>query len=104
MTDIDYAVFQPRTNELALFQLKWQHPVGLDTRTGRSAGKNLMDGGNRWVDVVMAWLTAYGPADLLHRMDISGETAPPTVHLFVLGRYHAFLTGIRNHVRTLFSA
>jgi hypothetical protein len=50
VTDIDFAAFDRQANELALFQLKWQHPVGMDNRGRRSTGRNLIEESNRWVD------------------------------------------------------
>lgn len=92
VTDIDFAVFERQANELALFQLKWQHPVGLDNRGRRSAGKNLVEESNRWITAVMSWLERYGVEELMRRLEFQ-TSITPTVHLFVLGRYHIHLTG-----------
>jgi len=92
LTDIDFALYERTANELALFQLKWQHPVGLDNRGRRSAGKNLVGESNRWIDIVISWLKRHGVDDLLQRLGFASSTSP-TVHLFVLGRYHVHLSG-----------
>jgi len=92
VTDIDFAVFERQANELALFQLKWQHPVGLDNRGRRSAGKNLVEESNRWITAVMSWLERHGVEELMRRLEFQ-TSITPTVHLFVLGRYHIHLTG-----------
>jgi hypothetical protein len=92
LTDIDFALYERTANELALFQLKWQHPVGLDNRGRRSAGKNLVEESNRWIDIVISWLERHGVDDLLRRLGFASSTSP-SVHLFVLGRYHVHLSG-----------
>ncbi len=92
VTDIDFAVYDQASNELALFQLKWQHPVGMDNRGRRSAGRNLVDESNRWVETVDSWLQRNGVGALMQRFGFRSAVSP-AVQLFVLGRYHAHLTG-----------
>jgi hypothetical protein len=92
LTDIDFAVYDETSNELGLFQLKWQHPVGMDNRGRRSAGKNLVEESNRWVEAVNSWLQRNGVHALMQRLGFKNRV-PPTVQVFVLGRYHAHLTG-----------
>jgi hypothetical protein len=96
ITDIDFAVFQRETNELALFQLKWQQPIGMDNRGRRSAGKNLIDESNRWIEAVISWLAQHGVDELAHRLGFQCS-ASPSVHLFVLGRYYVYLSGFETH-------
>ncbi|UPA27010.1 hypothetical protein [Shinella oryzae] len=95
-TDIDFATLDTKTNELAIFQLKWQQPVSLDNRVRRSTGQNLVNESNRWIDVVLSWLTQNGVGELVGRLGFQSPKSP-TVHLFVLGRYHARITGFDNH-------
>jgi hypothetical protein len=92
LTDIDFVLYDRKANELALFQLKWQHPVGIDNRGRRSAGKNLVEESNRWIDIVISWLGQHGVGDVLRRLGFDSSTSP-RVHLFVLGRYHVHLSG-----------
>lgn len=92
VTDIDFAAYDQASNQLALFQLKWQHPVGMDNRGRRSAGKNLVEESNRWVETVNSWLRRNGVEALMQRLGFRNDV-PSTVQLFVLGRYHAHLTG-----------
>jgi hypothetical protein len=103
LTDIDFAAFDRKTNELALFQLKWQQPVGMDNRSRRSTGKNLLVESNRWVEAVLAWLDRKGVADLNRRLGFDGSPST-AVNLFVLGRYHVHLTGFEaRDVRAIWS-
>jgi hypothetical protein len=92
LTDIDFAAFDIKTGQLALFQLKWQHPVGMDNRGRRSAGKNLIQESNRWITTVHAWLGKNGAGAMMKKMEIEHPSSPK-VFLFVLGRYHVHLSG-----------
>lgn len=92
LTDIDFATYEKSSNELALFQLKWQHPVGIDNRGRRSSGKNLLDESNRWISSLLFWIEQNGADELMSRLGFKGSKAP-TIHLFVLGRYHVHLSG-----------
>src|SRR5690606_20286439 len=65
LTDIDFAAYDPSANQLGVFQLKWQQPVGMDNRARRSAGKNLLEEGNRWVSKVLSWLSKHGVIELM---------------------------------------
>jgi hypothetical protein len=95
LTDIDFAAYDTEANELALFQLKWQQPVGLDNRGRRSAGKNLLQESNRWIATVFSWLEQHGVGELMGRLGCSYPCSP-RVRLFVLGRYYAHLSGFHD--------
>jgi hypothetical protein len=95
-TDIDFAILDRRANEVALIQLKWQHPVGMNNRARRSAGKNFVTESNRWIEKVIAWIDRYGAEELMSRLGFA-TSASPSVHLFVLGRYHAHFSGFDGH-------
>lgn len=95
-TDIDFAVLDRKTNELALFQMKWQHPIGFDNRARRSAGKNFIEESNRWIETVNSWLNRFGAAELRKRLGFE-DLGTPNVRMFVLGRYHAHYAGFDNH-------
>lgn len=92
VTDIDFFAYDRTRNELALFQLKWQQPVGIDNRARRSAGKNLVEEGNRWIASVCAWLNKYGAAELSRRAGIDSKPEL-RVTFFVIARYNAFYSG-----------
>ena len=95
-TDIDFAVWDELNNELGIFQLKWQQPVGLDNRARRSAGSNLVVEGNRWVQTVIAWLDSHGAHELAQRLGFTVSTSP-AIRLFVVARYHAYFSGFGDH-------
>lgn len=92
VTDVDFAAYDTETGELALLQLKWQQPVGADSRGRRSAGKNLLDTGNKWIRDVTGWLEKYGAAEIVARL--CGDRPPVSlVKLFVVARYNAHFSG-----------
>jgi hypothetical protein len=95
VTDLDFIAYDKENNELAIFQLKWQHPVGMDNRARRSAGKNLLDQGNDWVERVLGWLGRYGVTELTKRAGIAVKP-DVGVNLFVIGRYNAYFSGFSN--------
>jgi hypothetical protein len=96
LTDIDFAAYDKGGNQLAVFQLKWQHPVGMDNRGRRSAGKNLLDESNRWIPTVISWIERHGVDELMRRLGFVSKPSPE-VSLFVLGRYHVHLSGFHHH-------
>lgn len=92
VTDLDYVALDKTTNQLALFQLKWQHPVGMDNRLRRSAGANLLAQGNDWIERVTSWLDKYGVQELARRANLPAGSDIRT-ELFVVGRYNAYFSG-----------
>jgi len=94
ITDIDAVVYDSTKNELGLFQLKWQQPVGAYGRANKSAAKNLVEESNKWISSVTGWLAANGASSILERIGVSGRSAP-RVLLFVLARYNAHFPGKR---------
>jgi hypothetical protein len=93
VTDIDFLAYDEESNEAALFQLKWQQPAGVDTRARRSAAKNLVTEGNRWITAVGHWLSRNGTAELASRAQLKFK--PSThVEMFVLARYEALFPGV----------
>ena len=92
VTDIDFIAYDTRFNELAVFQLKWQQPVGVDNRRRRSAGKNLVSGADAWVTAVGAWNDKHGLDELVGRAGLSAKPGL-RLHVFVIARYNAFFSG-----------
>lgn len=92
VTDLDFIAYDKEHNELALFQLKWQHPVGIDNRARRSAGKNLLSQGNDWIERVTGWIERNSVDELAGRAGIAVKP-DVKVQLFVIGRYNAYFTG-----------
>lgn len=97
-TDLDFVAFDETRNEAALFQLKWQVPVGVDSRARRSAGRNFVSEGNKWIQAVQAWLSKYGIAELGKRAGVPMRS-DTKVNLFVIGRYRSSFSGFDGHRR-----
>jgi hypothetical protein len=93
VTDIDFIAYDTESNEVVFFQLKWQQPVGVDTRARRSAAKNLVTESNRWIAAVRGWLGCNGIGELGRRAGLNFE---PGVHveMLVLARYDALFPGV----------
>ncbi|MDG2535248.1 hypothetical protein P6144_16425 [Sphingomonas sp. HITSZ_GF] len=98
VTDVDYAVYEPATNELTVFQLKWQQLVSGDNRSRRSLGKNLIEECNKWIDRVSDYAQDFG-TDALARVLGFSTPEPPQLRLMVVARYHAHFSGYADHDR-----
>ena len=92
VTDIDYALQDRQSGDIALFQLKWQQPAMLDTSIRRNNASSLLSQCNAWIEGVRGWLNEYGAPELAKRLSFS-ERRPPRVLLFVLARYGAHFMG-----------
>lgn len=91
ITDIDAAIIDVVTKRLALFQLKWQEPIGMEEAERRSRAVRLRTDVLKWVGAIKE----LGHDDLLAQMgltaDLSGSLAG--IHFFVLTRHHARFSG-----------
>ncbi|MGL9622463.1 hypothetical protein QRQ56_31285 [Bradyrhizobium sp. U531] len=85
--------YDTERNEAVLFQLKWQHNAVVDTRARRSAARNLITEGARWIRSVGDWLDRHGVHELGQR---AGLAFRPGIHveMFVLARYEAGFPGV----------
>jgi len=94
VTDLDHVIYDSETNELGIFQLKWQQPVGMSAsrQARKSAGKNLVAESNRWIASVFSWLEKYGAQELGRRLGFPVR-ADLRVQCFVLARYNAHFSG-----------
>jgi hypothetical protein len=92
VTDLDAVVYDQARNEIGLFQLKWQQPVGARGRARKSAAKNIVTESNKWITAVTSWLAVYGASALLQRLGVANGPTPRAI-FFVLGRYDAHFGG-----------
>lgn len=92
VTDIDFALQDTQTKEIAVFQLKWQQPTLTDPTIRRSNASNLLVQCNSWIERVEIWTAENGVAALADRL---GFEPPRTgrVQLFVVARYGAHFAG-----------
>ena len=90
ISDIDAAVYDVTTGELALFQLKWQDFSTNNIRQQRSKAKNFTQQTNSWAEKINDWVQEFGAKALLNALQMK-NTSPDltTIHLFAIGRISA---------------
>lgn len=88
LTDIDAAIFDRTTGELALFQLKWQDYGTEDARKRSSRARNFAADVDTWADSVGTWLSEQGPMGVAQamRLNVRNGELPTAVYMFVLSR------------------
>jgi hypothetical protein len=89
ITDIDAAVLDMTTGELALFQLKWQDFNSNDVAKQRSRAKNFVEKVDAWAKGVQGWISASGVASLSPTLRLGQPSPISQVHLFAIGRSSA---------------
>jgi hypothetical protein len=90
-TDIDAAILDRTTGELALFQLKWQDYFTNDVRKLRSKASNLANELDNWADEVAQWTHHQTSAQILTTLRIrqNAKTEISKVHMFAISRINA---------------
>jgi len=88
LTDVDAAVFDRTTGELALFQLKWQDYSTADLRSLRSKAKNLSQELEHWTQTIWGWLGESNAATIAETFRHSPKRDAPVriVYLFAVSR------------------
>jgi hypothetical protein len=88
ITDIDAAVFDNTTGELALFQIKWQDFFFNDVKKLRSKASNLVRELEEWAEKTNSWVSDNGLTDLqrLLRIKTADGQRVRAVYLFGLSR------------------
>jgi hypothetical protein len=88
VTDIDTAVLDRTSGELALFQLKWQDFSTSEIKKQRSKAKNFVDEVDGWAQTVDAWIGEFGVEALCKslRLKIGGFGQVSAIRLFAIGR------------------
>ena len=94
-TDIDAAVFDSATNELLLFQLKWQDFSTSSVKSQRSKAKNFTGKVSSWAGAVTSWVDDFGSAALCAalRLKLHRGKPPDAVRLIAIGRSSARFRG-----------
>lgn len=95
VTDIDCAILDTITGELALFQLKWQDFDTNDVLALRSKAKNFCAGMDLWADAVSEWIVKHGSDQLatVLRIPRGGRMLIKNVRLFGLSRMASRMNG-----------
>lgn len=91
VTDIDGAVLDRTTGELALFQLKWQDFKGATLRQTMSRAKNFVTSVSSWAEITSSWIENHGIDQLLRTLRIpkTASSHVISVHLFAIGQMSA---------------
>lgn len=93
-TDIDAAVIDKITGEIALFQLKWQDPTGYSTSALKSKKQNYNEQTEKWINTVDKWIKNCSEAELASKLGIKKKFIQKSkIFLFVLGRHHGNYSG-----------
>jgi len=95
LTDVDAAVYDRLTGQLALFQLKWQDYFTNDVRELRSKARNLATELDTWAEKVDAWIKLKGLPELTTalRLKLNKGERVTSVYLFGLSRSYARMHG-----------
>lgn len=90
ITDIDAAILDVTTGDLAIFQLKWQDVFGSNNRRQASQARNFVDQVNLWSTKVLGWIKTEGIENLLKSLQFPvGQTALNNIYLFGIGQHAA---------------
>jgi hypothetical protein len=91
VTDIDGAILDLTTGELALFQLKWQDFKGATLKQTLSRAKNFVGAVSTWAKVTSDWIDEYGIDQLLRALRMPSVASAPvlSVYLFAIGQMSA---------------
>ena len=89
ITDIDAAIIDQKSGEIALFQLKWQNLTDFSSKSLASKSKNYDTTATQWVDDVKVWLRSCSTKELASKLGLKEKFVDKQkVYLFVLGRRH----------------
>lgn len=95
VTDIDGAIFDILTGELALLQMKWQDYFTNDIRELRSKASNLTNELDEWAKQVTSWIQRYGHKELTKalRLKLSEGMVISSIYLFGVSKSYARMQG-----------
>lgn len=95
VTDIDAAIFDTMSGELALFQIKWQDYFTNDVRELRSKASNLTKEMDDWANKVNAWINENGRERLARalRLNLPTGMSISSIYMFGISRTFARMRG-----------
>jgi hypothetical protein len=95
VTDIDAAIMDVQTRRLALFQLKWQQPIGMEEAERRSRAVRLRKDVLKWVSAITELASTRGTREIAIQLGIWEDPygPPADIHLFAIARHHARFSG-----------
>lgn len=97
-TDIDAAIYDRKTKNLGLFQLKWQELFAHDLKDRRNRLTNFSQKAEEWVEKMRRWTSTTNSKEILSSLTIldkvvDGKAEINQVYLFVINRYNSSFTG-----------
>jgi hypothetical protein len=97
VTDIDAAIIDIVAGRLALFELKWQEPIGMDEKERKNRARRLRREVSKWVETILIFLRVHGEDALKAQLGVPTAFAKHirNITLFVLARHHAQFSGFR---------
>ncbi len=92
ITDIDAAIYDNVSGQLALFQIKWQDYFLNDVKKLRSKASNLTKEFDEWANKVSNWIGVHGTAKLIKNLRLK-NLSPSNIYLFGLSKNAARMQG-----------
>lgn len=93
VTDIDAAIYDNLTGELALFQIKWQDFHFNDVKKLRSRASNLTKDLDEWAAKITQWLKIHPANELIKNLRLTEDTFISNLYLFGISRSKARMQG-----------
>lgn len=94
LTDIDAAIIDHETGEIALFQLKWQDHTALSSKTLLSKSKNYTNEVIKWIEKINHWIKESSTTEIANMLEIKPKFIDKSkIYLFALGRKHGNYSG-----------
>lgn len=87
-TDIDAVLFDTKTQNLALIQLKWQDKYSTDLKERNSKANNFYNKANEWVEKMIRWQELTSQKQILNALGIIDYGSFNECYIFVIGRYN----------------
>lgn len=88
LTDIDFAIFDPKDGTVVLFQLKHQDEYGGDMRQRSNRGGRFRSEVDSWLEATRSWLRDF-PTELPRALRLRRGLACRRVRLLIIGRHFA---------------
>ncbi|WP_308131382.1 hypothetical protein [uncultured Flavobacterium sp.] len=92
-TDIDAAILDITTGDLALFQIKWQDFFFNDAQKLRSRASNLTKSLDDWTQKVDSWIGLNGRTKLLQTLRLPDDKSTGNIYLFAISKNAARMQG-----------
>lgn len=95
ITDIDGAIYDRITGDLAIIQIKWQDYYLNDVRKLRSRAKNFIEETNKWANAVEDWIEKEGVSSLVKslRLKLKKGKGIKNIYMFSISKTSARMAG-----------